>query len=177
MQTKSRWMRDGISVGLVAYLAVAVFYSAFDLLASRGAFFTVNLLGRAVFRGLRDPAVLQFPVALDISAAFWYNAVHLAVSLGIGLVVMGLVEQAEREPDQAHTISAIIAGGFLATVFGALLVTEAMRALVPWWSVVVANGIATVGGAAYLTVKRPGIWRRMLAQRPNATARLTIPHQ
>ena len=163
MQTKSRWMRDGISVGLMAYLAVAVFYSAFDVMASRGAFFTVNLLGRAVFRGLRDPAVLQFPVALDFPAAFWYNAVHLAMSLGIGLVVMGLVEQAEREPDQAHMVSAIIVGGFIATIGGVGLVTEPIRALVPWWSVVTANVIATAGGAAYLTVKRPGIWRRMMA--------------
>src|SRR5512133_3827029 len=61
MTTGNRWLRDGLIVGLIAYAAVAVFYSAFDLLASRGTLFTVNVLGQALFKGLRDPSVLQFP--------------------------------------------------------------------------------------------------------------------
>src|SRR5512133_2531913 len=61
MTTGSRWLRDGVIVGLIAYAAVAVFYSVFDVLASRGTLFTVNVLGQALFKGLRDPSVLQFP--------------------------------------------------------------------------------------------------------------------
>jgi hypothetical protein len=54
MVPASRTMREGIVVGLIAYASVAVFYSAFDLLAARGTLYTVDLLGKAVFRGLRD---------------------------------------------------------------------------------------------------------------------------
>lgn len=163
MQTDNHWLRDGVTVGLVAYASVAVVYSVFDLLAARGAFFTVNLLGQAVFRGLRDPTVLQFPIALDVTAAFLYNALHLVVSLGIGLVVMGLVEQAERVPRQARFVSVIIAGGFFVTILIVGVATEPMRALLPWWSVVLANVVATVAGAGYVIRRRPGIVRRMLS--------------
>ena len=71
--------KDGVIVGLIAYAAVAAFYAAFDLLAARGTLFTVNVLGQAVFRGLRDPSVLQLPMATDMSAVFWYNAVHFEI--------------------------------------------------------------------------------------------------
>lgn len=162
MSNENRWLRDGVRVGLVAYAAVAVFYSAFDLLASRGVFFTVNLLGRALFRGLRDPAVLQFPVSLDLPAAFLYNALHLAASLSIGLIVLGLVEQAEREPRQARLVTVLIAAGFVATIAGVGLLTEPLRALVPWWSVVAANVFATVSAAFSLLRQRPGLFGRML---------------
>ena len=61
MSTTGRTIRDGIAVGLIGYATVAVFYSLFDVLAARDALHTVNVLGQALFRGLRDPAILQFP--------------------------------------------------------------------------------------------------------------------
>lgn len=162
MEPENHWLRDGLSAGTVAYAAVAVFYSGFDLLASRGPLFTINLLGRAFFRDLRDPSVLQFPVALDFGAAFMYNAMHLAASLGIGLVVMGLVEQAEREPRQARFVSALIAAGFLATVLVVGRVTEPLSVVLPWWSVVAANAVASAASGLYVMRRRPGIVKRML---------------
>ena len=80
----NRAMRQGIVVGLIAYASVAVFYSIFDFLAARGVLYTVNLLGKAVFRGLRDPGVLGVPIRLDPTAIFWYNALHFVISLAIG---------------------------------------------------------------------------------------------
>lgn len=162
MTTGNRWVRDGVIVGLIAYAAVAVFYSAFDLLASRGTLFTVNVLGQALFRGLRDPSVLQFPMAADMTAVFWYNTVHLVLSLAIGLVVVALVEFAEREPARAGLMTGAIATGFAVTVAVVGRLTEPMRAVLPWWSIVVANTAATVCAAAYLLQQRPGLWKRMI---------------
>ena len=42
-------MREGLVVGFIAYVAVAVFSAMFDLLAARRALFSVNLLGKTVF--------------------------------------------------------------------------------------------------------------------------------
>jgi hypothetical protein len=161
MSTGSRWVRDGVIVGLIAYAAVALFYSGFDLLASRGTLFTVNLLGQGLFRGLRDPSVLQFPVPVDVQVVFWYNVVHLVASLAIGLFVLWLVEQAERSPARAGLMAGFIVTGFAITVAVVGRLTEPMRALLPWWSIVVANGAATAFAAAYLLQMRPGLWRRM----------------
>lgn len=154
----SHSIREGLIVGLIAYAAVAVFYGAFDLLAARGALYTVDLLGRAVFRGLRDPAVLQFPLAVDPGAIFWYNAFHLVVSLAIGLVVTSLLFEAERRPAHAPRILAVIAAGFGITVLGVGFVTTGIRPLLPWWSIVVANMLATFAAGLYLVWRHPA-WR------------------
>ena len=56
-----RSLRDGLLVGLLAYLSVAGFYALFDLAAARGVLYTVNMLGMAVLRGMRDPASASEP--------------------------------------------------------------------------------------------------------------------
>jgi hypothetical protein len=161
MTTGHRWLRDGVIVGLIAYAAVALFYAAFDLLATRGTLFTVNVLGQAVFTGLRDPSVLQFPMTVDMTSVFWYNAVHLVLSLAIGLFVVFLVERAERDASTAGLMVGVIATGFAVTVAVVGRLTEPMRAVLPWWSIVVANGAASVCAAAYLLHRRPGLLKRM----------------
>lgn len=162
MATTGRTVRDGVVAGLIGYASVAAFYSAFDLLAARGSFYTVNLLGKAVFRGLRDPGVLQYPVQPDVPAILLYNGLHLAIALAVGLIVVRLVGQAERHPSQAPVILLAIAAGFIVTVFAVGVLTEPMRAVLPWWSIVVANGLATVFAGAYLLRTRPGTWRRLV---------------
>src|SRR6266545_2862918 len=119
----SRTIRDGIVVGLIAYASVAVFYSAFDFLAARGTLYTVDLLGKAMFRGLRDPGVLQYPVSPDLTTIFWYNAFHLLTSLAIGLIVTSLIAYAERHPAQTKLILVTIVAGFVATIFAVSYLT------------------------------------------------------
>lgn len=162
MVPANRPLREGMIVGLIGYASVAVFYCLFDLLAARGALYTVDLLGKAVFRGLRDPAVLQGPVRLDLMAIFWYNGVHLLIALAIGLTITFLAQQVEWHPARARLIQFTIMGGFLAIMLGVGLLTTPIRPLLPWWSIVAANGIATVLAAWYLLHKRPGLWRLLL---------------
>lgn len=157
----SRTIRDGLIVGLIAYAAVALFYTVFDLLAARGALYTVDLLGRALFQGLRDPAVLMFPIERDWTAILLYNAFHLLVSLGIGLIVVSLIAHAERYPAQALLVLIMIVAGGVLTVFGVGYLTESVRPLLPWWSIAVANLVAVVLAGAYLVRSRPGLWQRL----------------
>lgn len=158
-------IRDGIVAGLIGYAAVAVFYSAFDFLAARGSLHTVNVLGRAVFRGLRDPNTLRFPVDLDATAIFEYNALHLVLAVAIGLIVTSLVTLGERNPARRRLVRFVIAIGFVVTIGAVGLLTTPMRPVLPWWSIVVANGLATLLAGMYLTRQRPGLWRRLaLAQ-------------
>ena len=153
-------MREGLVVGLIAYVAVAVFYVGFDILAARGALFTVNMLGEAVFRGLRDPSVLRFPRELDPTAIFLYNALHLALSLGIGLTVTWLVAVAERYQEWRGAVLAVLFTGGVVTVMAVGLLTEAMRPVLPWWSIVVANLLAVAIAGAYLVRRHPTIIAR-----------------
>jgi hypothetical protein len=157
--------RDGLLIGLIAYAAVAAFYSAFDLLAARGTLFTVNLLGLSVFQGMRDPSILTGPVPLDPTAIGLYNAVHLAASILIGFTVIRLVGIAEREPSRRGTMLALIAAGFVVTILAVGWLSTPIRVVLPWWSIVVANSAAVVVAAAWLGRRRPGLVRRLFAPR------------
>jgi hypothetical protein len=161
MAAHDRTIRDGFIVGLIAYVSVALFYSSFDALAARGTLYTVDLLGRALFRGLRDPSVLMFSLERDPTAILLYNAFHLVLSLGIGVVVTSLVDHAERHPSQALlVVFMIVAGGGL-TVFGVAYLTDSLRPVLPWWSIVVANALAALLAGLYLVRRRPGLSRRL----------------
>ncbi|MFW6083979.1 MAG: hypothetical protein ACODAA_02090 [Gemmatimonadota bacterium] len=162
MKLFSRTTRDGFVVGLIAYFAVALFYAVFDFLAGRGFVYTVNMLGKAVFRGVRDRGVLLFPSTVDIPAMLWYNLFHLAAALVIGLVVMALVERAERRPAQAGGVLFLLVAGFFVTVAGVGWLSAPIRPVLPWWSIVVANVLAVLAAAVYIVRRRPGIVSRLL---------------
>jgi hypothetical protein len=162
MVQHSRSIRDGLVVGFIAYLTVAAFYSIFDFLAARGSLYTVNLLGRAVFRGLRDPAVLQYPVQLDTTAIFLYNGVHFVASLAIGLTVMALVAHAERHPPRAGAILGVIIAGFVATIAVVGWLSVPIRPVLPWWSIVLANSLAVLAAAVYVLRRRTEPWNRFI---------------
>jgi hypothetical protein len=161
MLAYNRTIRDGLVVGLIAYAAVALFYSAFDFLAARGTLYTVDLLGRALFRGLRDPSILMFSLDRDSTAIFLYNAFHLGMSLGIGLVVTSLIDHAEEHPSHALLVVIMIIAGGVLTVFGVAYLTESMRRVLPWWSIIVANVLAALLAASYLGRRHPGLWQRL----------------
>lgn len=158
----SRTTREGAVVGLIGYASVALFYSVFDMLAARGTLYTVDLLGRTVFRGLRDTGILLFPIERDIGAILMYNALHFVVALAIGLIVTGLVHFAEQHPSRAPLVLIIIVAGFVATILTVGMLTTAMRSVLPWWSIVVANAFAAIVAGSYLLQRRPGLWRRLV---------------
>jgi hypothetical protein len=157
----ARPVREGLVVGLIGFLSVAGFYAAFDFLAARGFLFTVNLIGRAVFRGLRDPSALAAPVATDVTAVVLYSLLHLLVSLAIGLVVAWLVGQLEGPAEQARLAFIVLVAGFFVTVFGIGMVSSPVRDLLPWWSVVLANTLSVVVAGSYLLRRHPGLRSRL----------------
>jgi hypothetical protein len=170
MQPRIRVARDGVVIGLIAYAAVALFYFVFDQLAARGPLYTVNLLGRALFRGLRDPAVLLLPVQLDLAAIALYNALHLVLSLAIGLTVVALAARAERVAAQAPTMLFVIAAGFFVTIVGVGYLTEAVRPVLPWWSIVTANTLSVLLAGTYMLRRHPHLLQVFVAGEEEAVA-------
>lgn len=162
MKLPGRTARDGVVVGLIAYFAVALFYAVFDFLAGRGFVYTVDMLGKAVFRGVRDPGILMFPAAPDLEAMLWYNLLHLVAALVIGLVVMALVDHAERRPDHAGGVLFTLVAGFVVTVAAVGWLSAPIRPVLPWWSIVTANSLAVVTAAVYVVRRRPGIATKLL---------------
>ncbi len=123
------------------------------------------LLGKALFHGERDAAILSLPITLDPATILAYNGLHLAISLAIGMIVMALVSQGECHPARAPAVVATIIAGFLVTIVAVGLLTTAIRPLLPWWSIVVANSLAVVAASGYLLRRHPGLWRRLMTPR------------
>lgn len=157
-----RVVRDGVIVGLIASVSVALFYAAFDVVAARGPLYTVDLLGKALFRGMRDPAALQVPIQPDMGAIAAFDALHLVASLAIGVVVTWLASQAERREGKAYVAGAVIVAGFVVTVLAVGQLTTFMRHVLPMWSIVGANLAAVVTAGWYLVRRSPGIAPRLL---------------
>jgi hypothetical protein len=160
MPNSNRFVRESLVVGLIGYATVAVFYAVFDVLAARGTLYTVNLLGRTVFRGLRDPSVLRMPVQTDMTAIFLFNGLHLVASLAIGFVVCWLVLQAETSHVWGRPALLTIVAGFFVTIFGIGMLSSPIRNMLPWWSVVAANALAVVVAASYLLRHHPTLFHR-----------------
>jgi hypothetical protein len=165
MSTPKSDLRDGLMIGLIAFVVVAGFYNAYDLLADRGPFHTVNLIGRSVFHGIRDAAELARPVPLDTRVIEGYNALHLGFSLAIGAIVMRFVGVAERDPSRRAPMLLLVVGGYLATIVTVGWLSAPIRDVLPWWSIAAANTLAVVAGTVYVVRRRPGIVQRLLRAR------------
>ncbi|HKJ02782.1 MAG TPA: hypothetical protein VJ997_10015 [Longimicrobiales bacterium] len=161
MARTGRTVREGIVVGLVGFAAVAVFYTLFDLLAGQAFGFTLNLMGKVVVRGVRDPAILVLPIPPDRVAMATYNLLHLVVSLGVGLFVAWLVDLVEENPARGWAALTVMVVGYVATVAAVGLFARDVAPLLPLWTVVTVNTLAAVGGGIYLWTAHPGLWRRV----------------
>lgn len=164
-------VREGLVVGIIGYAAVALLYAALDLVTGRGALYTVDLLGKAFFRGLRDPAVLAGPIQLDVTAIALYNVFHLLAALAVGLIVTALVERVERRPEQAPTVLIVVVAGFVVTIVGVGLLTVEMRPVLPLWSIVACNSVAVIVAGLYLLSRRPGAWDLLVPVRDKGARR------
>lgn len=154
-------VREGVVVGLIGFTAVAVFYTLFDLLAGQGFGFTLNLMGEVVFRGVRDPSVLQLPMERDMGAMAAYNFLHLFLSLGVGGFVAWLVDRVEENPRVGYSALLIMVAGYGLTVAAVAMVAREIGPLLPFWTIVTVNTLAAAGGGVYLWRSHPDLWGRV----------------
>ncbi len=161
MTSPSRWIREGVVTGLLAYVTVAFFYLAFDLVAARGALFTVNRIGLLMLGGSTGLAAVGQPIPLDIAAVVGYSAMHLAASLLIGMLVCRLVHEAELKPMIAQVALLFIVAGFAATIAGVGLLSAPIRDVLPWWSIMAANALAVLVAGLVMIERHPEFLSRM----------------
>ena len=161
MTRSRRTLWDGLTAGLIGYAAVAVFYAMFDVLAARGTLFTLDLLGKATFRGVRDPALLLLPQEPDLIAMLAYNFLHLGVALAVGLFVAWLLGRVEVRPAIGQAVFVLLLAGYLVTIAVVGALGRQFLSLLPWWTIVASNTLAAGLAGAYLLKVHPGLWDRV----------------
>ncbi len=155
MTAHTRWMREGILVGLTAFATVAAFYAAFDLLAQRGALYTVHALGVAITQGAAEVPDPGSGVAAAFAPVAIYSALHLAVSLAAGVLVCRLVHEGELMPMQAQIALLFVIAGFAGTIGVIGWLTASLRDVLPWWSIIAANALAVFVAGQLMLRRHP----------------------
>jgi hypothetical protein len=149
MQSKQTVMRQGLMVGLVGAVAVAVWFFLIDIVEGR-PFFTPALLGSMVFWGVRDAA----DVVISFQTVAAYTVIHCLAFVVVGVIVSRLLSDAEKEPNLLGVLLQLFIGlelGFHA--ISALLFTS-ISAEVAWFNVAIANLIAAGAMGYYFWLKR-----------------------
>jgi hypothetical protein len=150
---------EGIVAGLVGAAVVALWYLAHDF-AHGMPLRTPTLLGGILFEGL-----MSVPETPQPSLVLAYSAVHLAAFALFGIGLAGLFALADREPIVLFGVFMLLC--CLQVAFVVLLRVLAEWALepIPWWTILVANLLATAGMLAVLLPRHRAAWRPWTGRR------------
>ena len=153
-------MSEGIDVGIIGALAVAIWFLILDTIAGH-PFQTPSLLGQVVLFGNSSPDTSR----VVFGAILVYTAFHFAVFALLGMGLVALVHWGEREPAVRYAILPVFLV-FEVLFYGLLQVfSERTDELFPFWAVLVANTLAAVCMGAYLWMRHPE-FRRLIRETP-----------
>jgi hypothetical protein len=140
---------EGIDVGLIGGIAVAVWFLVLDTIAGH-PFQTPSLLGQVVILGDRTP-----DPGLAFGAILFYTAFHFIVFALIGIGLVALVHWGTNNPIVRYALLPVFLV-FEVLFYGFLMIlSERTHELFPFWAVVSANTLAAISMAYYLWRRHP----------------------
>ncbi len=153
-------VREGLVAGLVAGVAVAMWFFVIDAAQGR-LFFTPGALGSALFLGATDIASIE----VNVWTVLGYSLFHFAAFFAVGLIASAFAWQAEDTPPLILA-AVLLFVAFEAFFLGLLaVVAEFLLGPLAWWSIALGNLLAVVAMGTYLWIKHPKL-RQALAQDP-----------
>lgn len=149
-------LKEGAAVGLLGGFTVAVWYLILDLIAGR-PLHTPSVLGQVILFGRMSPQT----GGVVPSAVLGYTILHLAVFIGLGLLITKLVYLAVNHP------VFMFAGLMLFVVFEVFfsfftyIFFTATRGLFPWVTTLTANSLAAAVMTFYIWKRNPALKRAL----------------
>jgi hypothetical protein len=156
MDSRSRYLRDGIIAGLIGAAIVAVWFLIYD--AARGYPFRTPAMLGAALQGARDPAAVTATPELIAQ----YTVLHGVVFAMIGVLIAYLIASAQTRPSRMLLV--IIALLCFEVAFLGVVTWWAHPVLswLQWWAILIANGLAAVGMCVYFFVGHRALGRFLL---------------
>lgn len=150
----TRVYQDGIVAGILAAVAVALWFLIFDTIRGR-PLYTPSVLGTALFSRGAFGSIESTPVSTDMVVMFTW--VHGLVFAALGGVAAKLLAVAERAPQLGFGIILlfVIFEAFFTTA--AYLIAAPVLQALTWPAVVIANLLAAGVMAAYLWWRHRGL--------------------
>jgi hypothetical protein len=150
-------VREGVVGGLIGAVTVAVWFVVYDAVTKR-PLYTPALLGAALLEGLRDPAALQ----ISASVVLGYTVLHGAAFILFGIVAASLLAFSEREPPLLLGIFVLFTCFEVFFFSMVMLIDEALLQSLRWWTIFVANILATTTMLSYFLTKHSQLGDRLL---------------
>jgi hypothetical protein len=155
-------VREGIIVGVLGAVAVAVWFLIVDSIGGR-PLHTPALLGALVTRAANPMAAADGSGKLMLAAA--YTPIHFILFVLFGMLVVFLLHRAEKMPSLLM-LALLLFAAFEVGFTGVVVILE-QTALgdLAWYQVAVGNLIAVVVMAWYLVRRHSGLeglWRHSL---------------
>ena len=149
----TRVYQHGIAAGVLAALAVAVWFLVFDTVRGR-PLYTPSVLGTALFgRGASLAPLEAAPIAIDKVLMFTW--VHGLVFAALGGIAARLLAVAERSPHVGFGILLLFVIFMACFTAAAYLIAAPVLQALTWPAVVVANLLAAGVMGAYLWWRHP----------------------
>ena len=157
MDSRSRYLREGIIAGLIGAAIVAAWFLIYDA-ARDQPLRTPALLGAAALQGLRDPSAVTVSPALVAQ----YTVLHGVVFALFGVLVAYLIVSAQSQPSRLLVV--FIALMSFEVAFLAVLTWWAHPVVTAlgWWAILVANTLAAGGMLVYFFVGYRSLGRTLL---------------
>jgi hypothetical protein len=151
----TRVYQDGIVAGVLAALAVALWFLIFD--SARGRpLYTPSVLGTALFGRGTSLAPLE-ATAVSGDMVLMFTWVHGMVFAGLGGIAARLLAVAERSPQLGFGIILLFVIFEACFTMAAYLLAAPVLHALTWPAVVIANLLAAAVMAAYLWWRHPAL--------------------
>jgi len=157
MDSRSRYLREGIIAGLIGAAIVAAWFLIYD--AARGQpLRTPTLLGAAALQGVRDPSAVTVSPGLVAQ----YTVLHGVVFALFGVLIAYLIVSAQSQP--SRLLMVFIALMSFEVAFLAVLTWWAHPVVTAlgWWAILIANALAAGGMLVYFLVGYRSLGRTLL---------------
>jgi hypothetical protein len=147
MDSRSRYLRDGIIAGLIGAAIVAVWFLIYD--AARGhPFRTPALLGAAALQGVRDPSAVTVSPGLVAQ----YTVLHGVVFALVGVLIAYLIVSAQSQPSRLLIVVIALLCFEVALLAVLTWWARPVMTTVRWWAILLGNALAAVGMLIYFFV-------------------------
>jgi hypothetical protein len=157
MDSRSRYLREGIIAGLIGAAIVAAWFLVFD--AARGQpFRTPALLGATALQGLRDPSAVTISPGLVAQ----YTVLHGVVFALFGILVAYLIISAQSQPSRLLVVFIALMSFEVAFLAILMLWARPVVTALGWWAILVANALAAGGMLVYFFVGYRSLGRTLL---------------
>jgi hypothetical protein len=157
MNSKPRYLREGVIAGMIGAATVAVWFLIYD--AARGRpFRTPALLGAATFQGVQNPTEVPTSIHLVVQ----YTVLHGVVFALIGVLIAYLIVSAQRQP--SHGLLLFISLMCFEVFFLAVVTWLAHPVLneLAWWAILMANALAALGMLIYFFIGHRALGKTLL---------------